>query len=62
VVHFRRLMLKEARSLRDGREPAAARKHEAYRLRSGGAVLPGGLAFEDVMRQRFGTATGKVPA
>jgi phenylpropionate dioxygenase-like ring-hydroxylating dioxygenase large terminal subunit len=62
VVHFRRLMLKEARALRGGKEPEAARRPEAYRLRSGGAVLPGGLTFEQVMKQRFGSATGAVAA
>ena len=60
VVHFRRLMLKEAKALAAGAEPAAARRPEAYRLRSGGAVFPGELAFEEVMKQRFGTATGRV--
>ena len=51
---------KEARALRDGREPAAAKLHESYRLRSGGAVLPGDLSFEEVMKKRFGSASGKV--
>ena len=60
VVHFRRLMIKEARALRDGREPAAAKLHESYRLRSGGAVLSSDLSFEEVMTQRFGSASGKV--
>ena len=60
VVHFRRLMIKEAKALRGGVEPAAAQKPAAYRLRSGGAVLPGDLSFEDVMQQRFGSRTGKV--
>ncbi len=62
VVHFRRLMLREARALRDGKEPAAAGQPEAYCLRAGGAVLPGSLSFEETMKQRFGTITGKVPA
>lgn len=35
VVRFRRLMLGEAQALREGREPAAAQRHESYRLRSG---------------------------
>ena len=60
VVHFRRLMLKEAKALREGIEPAAARKHESYRLRSGGAVLAGELSFAKVMQERFGSSTGKV--
>ena len=60
VVHFRRLMLREAKALRDGKEPAAAGRHESYCLRSGGAVLSAGLSFEQVMMQRFGSVTGKV--
>ena len=62
VVHFRRLMLKEAQALREGRSPAAAHRAQDYRLRSGGAVLPSELPFEEVMKARFGTATGKVIA
>jgi hypothetical protein len=62
VVRFRRLMLKEAKALRDGKEPKAAQHPEAYRLRAGGAVLSGELSFEDTMKKRFGSATGKVPA
>jgi phthalate 4,5-dioxygenase oxygenase subunit len=60
VVHFRRLMLKEAKALQNGREPAAAQHPEAYRLRAGGAVLSGKLSFEETMKQRFGSVTGKV--
>ena len=60
VVHFRRMMLKEAKALQNGKEPAAAKCPESYRLRSGGAVLPGGLSFEEVMTQRFGSSTGRV--
>ena len=60
VVHFRRLMLKEAKALRGGIEPAAAQKPASYRLRSGGAVLSSELSFEEVMKQRFGSPTGKV--
>ena len=61
VVHFRRLMLREAKALAAGTEPAAPRRHASYRLRSGGALLDSSLSFEEVMRQRFGTATGAVP-
>ncbi len=57
IVHFRRLMLKEARAKNP---PAAARRPAAYRLRSGGAVLPSGLSFDEVMKKRFGTASGRV--
>jgi len=60
VVHFRRLMLKEAKNLRNGKGPPAAQHPWSYRLRSGGAVLPSGLSFAAVMEQRFGSPTGKV--
>ena len=60
IVRFRRLMLGEAKALREGKEPAAAQRAEGYRLRSGGAVAPASQSFEEVMRRRFGSATGKV--
>ncbi len=60
VVHFRRLMLREAKALRDGKEPAAAGRHASYRLRSGGAVVSSELSFEEVMKVRFGSSSGKI--
>jgi phthalate 4,5-dioxygenase oxygenase subunit len=60
IVRFRRLMLGGAKALRDGEEPAAAQRHQSYRLRSGGALAPSRLSFEEVMQQRFGSTAGKV--
>jgi nitrite reductase/ring-hydroxylating ferredoxin subunit len=60
VVRFRRMVLEGAGALRDGQEPAAAQLPESYRLRSGGAVASSSLSFEEVMRQRFGSPTGRV--
>jgi hypothetical protein len=60
IVRFRRAMLDGARALREGKEPAAARLADSYRLRSGGAVAPSTQSFEEVMRERFGSATGRV--
>jgi nitrite reductase/ring-hydroxylating ferredoxin subunit len=60
VVRFRRAMLEGAAALRKGEEPAAAQRAESYRLRSGGAVASSSLSFEEVMRQRFGSASGRV--
>jgi phthalate 4,5-dioxygenase len=60
IVHFRRAMLDGARALRDGTAPAAAGRPQDYRLRSGGAVASNKLSFEAMMRQRFGSATGRV--
>ncbi|HUQ73868.1 MAG TPA: ring-hydroxylating oxygenase subunit alpha, partial [Burkholderiales bacterium] len=60
IVRFRRLMLEEAKALREGREPKAARHAQDYRVRAGGAHTSARLSFEEVMRQRFGSATGRV--
>ena len=60
IVRFRRLVLEGARALREGREPAAAQLPASYRLRSGGALAPARLSFADMMRERFGSATGRV--
>jgi phenylpropionate dioxygenase-like ring-hydroxylating dioxygenase large terminal subunit len=60
IVRFRRLMLGEAKALADGREPGAPQRAESYRLRAGGALASSKLSFEDVMRERFGSATGRV--
>jgi len=60
AVRFRRVMLEGAKALREGREPAAAQRHESYRLRAGGCIAPSRLTFEEVMRQRFGSASGRV--
>lgn len=61
IVRFRRAMLDGVRALREGKEPAAARYHQGYRLRSGGALAPANLSLAEVMQQRFGTASGRVP-
>jgi nitrite reductase/ring-hydroxylating ferredoxin subunit len=60
IVHFRRVMLENARALQNGREPEAAKLAKSYRLRAGGAIAPGRLSFEEVMEERFGSATGRV--
>ena len=60
VVRFRRMVLEGASALRKGKEPVAAGLPESYRLRCGGAVAPSNLSFEEVMRQRFGSPTGRV--
>ena len=59
VVRFRRVMLESAKALRDGREPAAAQRHEQYNVRAGGAMANSGVPFEDVMRNRFGSISGR---
>jgi len=59
IVRFRRAMLEGAKALAEGREPMAAQRPESYRLRSGGAIASSRLAFEEVMRERFGSATGR---
>jgi phthalate 4,5-dioxygenase oxygenase subunit len=60
VVRFRRLMLRAAKDLEEGIEPAAASKPEAYLVRSGGIVVDGSCTFDDVLEARFGSDTGFV--
>jgi hypothetical protein len=57
---FRRLWPPAPNPLQGATEPAAARLAESYRLRSGGALAPARLSFEEVMRERFGSVTGRV--
>ena len=45
-----------------GREPEAPRRPASYRVRAGGALTPSRLSFAEVMRERFGSETGKVQA
>ena len=59
IIHFRRLMLGEARALERGEAPAAARAAVAYTVRSGGAVAPRDVPFADVMLKRFGDVVGR---
>jgi len=60
IVRFRRMILGGAKALAEGREPEAPRRAASYRLRSGGAVLPGDKPFEQVMVERFGDRLGRV--
>ena len=60
IVRFRRMMLAGAQGLADGKEPAACALPASYRMRAGGAVSASALSFEQVMQERFGSASGKV--
>ena len=60
IVRFRQAMFEGVRALQAGTPPAAAAQPEAYRLRSGGAVEPAQLSFEQVMLKRFGSESGRV--
>lgn len=60
IVHFRRLMLAEARALAAGEPPRAPLLAQAYRVRGGGAHTPDAQSLEDVMLERFGSVTGRV--
>jgi hypothetical protein len=60
IVHFRRLVLGEARALATGTEPKAPRLAQAYRVRGGGAHTPAAQPLEQVMQERFGSITGRV--
>ena len=59
IIEFRRLLLRGARDLRAGIEPAAACAGAGYRLRGGSIVADRGLSFADVMQKRFGNAVGR---
>lgn len=48
IIEYRRLMLGMVRELLEGQEPAAASRGEVYRVRSGGAITPRDVPFEDV--------------
>ena len=60
IVHFRRLMLAQARALEAGQPPQAPALAEAYRVRGGGAHTPDDQSLEEVMTERFGSITGRV--
>jgi hypothetical protein len=60
IVHFRRLLLGEARALAAGQAPAAPGRAEAYRVRGGGAHTPASQSLEQVMETRFGSASGLI--
>jgi hypothetical protein len=60
IVRFRRAMLDAVKALQDGEEPAPARCAESYRLRAGGAIASSRLSLAEVMRERFGSVSGRV--
>lgn len=57
IIEFRRLMLRMARNLLEGQEPAEARDGRAYWVRSGAEVAPRTTPFEEVAADR--TAAGE---
>jgi phthalate 4,5-dioxygenase len=61
IIEFRRLILRGARDLRTGVEPAAVKNGEAYRVRGGSIVTERGLSFAEVMTKRFGDPIGRIP-
>jgi phenylpropionate dioxygenase-like ring-hydroxylating dioxygenase large terminal subunit len=60
IIEFRKLMLRGARELARGAEPAAAHVPTAYRRRGGSIVAPRSLSFADTMVRRFGDPLGRV--
>ncbi|MFN0148699.1 MAG: Rieske 2Fe-2S domain-containing protein [Dehalococcoidia bacterium] len=52
IIEFRKLMLRMARDLREGIEPPQARRGEVYLVRSGSAVAPKEMPFDEVARDR----------
>jgi phenylpropionate dioxygenase-like ring-hydroxylating dioxygenase large terminal subunit len=61
IIEFRRMVLRGARELRAGTEPAAARNAAGYRVRGGSLVADRSLSFADVMIRRFGDPLGRIP-
>ena len=53
-------MLRGARDLGRGVEPAAAQNGAAYAVR-GGSMVTDRIAFAEAMTKRFGDALGRVP-
>lgn len=60
VIRFRQVVLGGVKALTGGTEPAAARRPDAYRLRSGSWIADTSAPFENVMAERFGNAVGHV--
>jgi phenylpropionate dioxygenase-like ring-hydroxylating dioxygenase large terminal subunit len=60
IIAFRKMMLRGARELQQGVEPAAARDAKGYRLRGGSMVEDRSLGFADAMSKRFGDPLGRV--
>lgn len=62
VVHFRNKVLSGAKALSEGKEPEAPFARTAFRTRPGSWIAGEGMAFEDVMVQRFSDPLGRVRA
>jgi phenylpropionate dioxygenase-like ring-hydroxylating dioxygenase large terminal subunit len=62
IIEFRKLMLRGARELEKGVEPAAARNAAAYALRGGSMVADRSLGFAEAMTRRFADPLGRVRA
>jgi phenylpropionate dioxygenase-like ring-hydroxylating dioxygenase large terminal subunit len=59
IIEFRKQILRAARDLRAGTEPAAARNAAAYRVRGGSIVADRALSFAETMIKRFGDEVGR---
>lgn len=63
VVHFRNKLITAARALADdGVEPQAPYMHTEFRSRPGSWIAHQGIAFEEVMVERFGDKLGRIRA
>jgi len=60
LIQFRKCAMDAARDVVAGREPLAARRPDAYRIRGGGCVAPEATPFPEVMTGRFGNPLGLV--
>ncbi len=53
IIAFRRLLLRLAKNLQQGQEPAAAHRPEAYRVRSASVILRREVPFDEGARERL---------
>ena len=60
IIEFRTQILRGARALARGIEPAAAHAAAGYNVRGGSMVTKGGVTFAEAMTERFGDALGRV--
>jgi len=53
IIHMRRVLLRLAKALEDGQEPAAAHEAGAYKVRSASAVLPRNVSWLEGAKARL---------
>ncbi|MDB5862021.1 MAG: ring-hydroxylating oxygenase subunit alpha [Ramlibacter sp.] len=62
VMRLRRTLLDAVKGSQAGEVPAASTRPEAYFVRSGGALCPGSMPLQQVMKERFGDEFARIQA